>query len=102
MREQHPKAGQIVKLRPGTHLIYATPRRVDLVDMGGEEYRIQDWGERIVAQISDPDTNPAVVGYRNRVIHLGLPTDEEVVYGKTTDGISHFVHVTEIEDGGEA
>lgn len=45
--------------------------------------------------------NPACLNYAVRVGLAGLPVDNDVVYGKTPDGLGHLVHVSEIVEGGD-
>ncbi|QBI53470.1 hypothetical protein [Streptomonospora litoralis] len=102
MRDQHPQAGQTVTLKPRTYLLDPHPPR--LVGAGGARFRVEDWGVRVFGEI-DPVTNPATLAYMMRRGQVDLPDDDEVVYGKTDDGIGHLVHVRQIAwdgaDGGE-
>lgn len=84
-RSPHPMAGKTVTIRP------------DAVDLGGQEYRIEDWWIN-VAGISwmVAEGNPAALKYAIRSACAGLPTDDEVLYGKV-GGLGHLVHVSEIE-----
>jgi hypothetical protein len=83
----HPLAGQTVKLA------LAGPA-ADLVD--GDLYRIEDWWDRVYgASWGVSGGNPAAMKYAIRSGLSGLPTDDEVVYGKV-NGIGHLVHVSEL------
>ena len=83
LREQSPLAGKTVKIRKGK--------------FKGQEYRVEDWWEN-VGGISwmDAKGNPACLQYAMRGGFEGLPTDNEVLYGKI--GIlGHLIHISEIQ-----
>ena len=46
------------------------------------------------------DGNPACLVYAMRTAFskTKVPTDNEVVYGKTDNGLGHLLHVSEIEE----
>ncbi|MEU8264435.1 hypothetical protein AB0C02_27915 [Micromonospora sp. NPDC048999] len=87
IRKPHPLAGQTVTIR------------ADAVDLGGQQYRVEDWWQN-VAGISwmDAEGNPAALTYAIRSAIAGLPTDNEVLYGKV-GSFGHLVHVSELETG---
>lgn len=45
--------------------------------------------------------NPACLSYAMRAGLSGLPVDDDVLYGKTPDGLGHLVHVSEITEGND-
>ncbi|MFI6819764.1 hypothetical protein ACIBJE_02280 [Micromonospora sp. NPDC050187] len=71
--------------------------RADVAELGGLEYRVEDWWIN-VAGISwmVAEGNPAALTYAIRSACAGLPTDDEVLYGKVGH-LGHLVHVSEIE-----
>ena len=85
IRKPHPLAGQTVTIR------------ADAVDLGGQKYRVEDWWQNIHgASWMFAEGNPAAIRYAIRAAQGGLPTDDEVLYGKV-DGLGYLVHVSEIE-----
>lgn len=88
----HPRAGQTVKVRlegkPGPS-----------IGPGEYEFTIQDWVDRMDSSgeswMVTPPRNWAVLHYGNRVAQVGLPMDDEVVYGKI-DGLGYIIHTSEI------
>jgi hypothetical protein len=63
---------------------------------GEETFRLEDWWDRVAGQSwMDSDGNPAALHYAMRAGLNGLPTDDEVVYGKV-GSFGHLVHVSEI------
>lgn len=66
-------------------------------DDSPQDYRIEDWWDRLMGESwMDSNGNPAALNYAIRVGMEFLPMDDEVVYGKTSDGLGHLVHVTQI------
>jgi len=67
---------------------------------GPHDVVIEDWADRVFGKSwMFMDGNPAALVYAMRAGLAGLPTDDEVVYGKTRSGRSHLVHVREIGGG---
>jgi hypothetical protein len=61
------------------------------------DYRVEDWWDRVSGgSWMDAVGNPACLGYAIRASVAGLPTDDEVLYGHTPDGLGHLVHISEI------
>jgi len=61
---------------------------------GGSEYRVEDWWDRVSGgSWKDAYGNPACLQYAARSI--GLPFDDEVLYGKIGP-FGHLIHITEI------
>lgn len=85
-QQQHPQAGQTVTLRD------------DIQDrIAGADYVIEDWWDHLTGRSwMFSDGNPACLTYAIRSAVCGLPTDDEVLYGHTKDGLGHLVHVSEI------
>ena len=92
--EPHPRAGETVRLREDFKGGVADPQP-------GTEFIIEDWwdSERIGGRSwMDTTGNPTCIKYAVRIGVFGLPTDNEVLYGKDPHGLGHLVHVSEIED----
>jgi len=89
-KEKHPLAGR-------TFMIRKDARHRQYGNFGGNMLTIEDWWDRLghgswkVAQ-----GFPAAIVYALRVRDNELPMDDEVVCGKTPDGMSHLVHVSEL------
>jgi hypothetical protein len=83
--EAHPQAGQTVNValvQPGNTLAV--------------EFRLEDYWDRIAGKSwMDSDGNPAALQYGMRAGLIGLPVDDEVVYGKVA-AFGYLVHVSEI------
>ncbi len=74
--------------------------RTILVDMGQgpAEYRVEDWWDHLSgASYSALEflNNWGCKNYITRVNAHGIPTDDEVLYGKI-GGLDYLVHVSEI------
>lgn len=81
--DKHPKAGQTVEIMKGEH--------------AGKEYRVEDWWDRVGGKSwMYCDNNWACMNYGVRSGLEGLPTDNEVVYGKI-GAYGHLIHVSEFE-----
>ncbi|WP_416976660.1 hypothetical protein [Streptomyces sp. T028] len=89
----HSLAGQTVTVLPAAPLYsYANTEPVQL--------RVEDWHDRVFGQSwMTYDGHAASLGYAMRSAMGGLPTDNEVLYGKCDRGLGHLVHVSEIKDG---
>lgn len=88
--EQHPLAGQVVKISDGV----ADP--VQKAVQPGAEYTIEDWWDRMAGRSwREVHGNPACLHYAVRAKSNDLPVDEEVLYGKIGP-FGHLVHVSEI------
>jgi hypothetical protein len=88
--EAHPLAGKTVLIKEGT----VDPAQSMVV--GGAEYRIEDWWDRLGAgSWQDATGNFAAIHYTYRAPFNGLPKDDEVVYGKI-GRLGHIVHVSEL------
>jgi hypothetical protein len=84
-REPSKHAGKTVKIR------------ADVKDIGGQEYRVEDWWINVAGvPWGMADSNPAALRYAIRAALSGVPADDEVLYGKV-DSLGHLVHVSEIE-----
>lgn len=73
---------------------------VDLIDGApADKLAIEDWQDRVFGQSWMYATgNPAALNYAMRSAGLGLPIDDNVVYGKDPNGLGHIVHVSEFQD----
>lgn len=66
------------------------------------EFSVEDWWDRLTGgSWMFADDDPAALNYAMRSAG-GLPLDNEVLYGKTKDGLGHLVHAPEIVAGGGA
>lgn len=64
----------------------------------GFEFQVEDYWDRITGgSWMDAEGNPAALVYAMRSAFAGLPTDDEVLYGKAK-GLGVLVHVSEIAD----
>jgi len=91
-KEQSELANQTVKIKPGVvHPQYTT--------FAGVDFKVEDWWDRVTGgSWMDAQGNPACLVYAVRTgFSKSVPTDDEVLYGKTPDGLGHLVHVSEIE-----
>lgn len=85
-REKHELAGKTVILNC----------KPDPDNLNGQEFVIEDWQENIMGQSwMFCNGNPACLKYAMRSAFSGLPTDNEVVYGKVGP-FGHLIHVSEL------
>lgn len=83
-----PLAGQTVTIRP------------DAVGLGGKTYRVEDYWDRVSGgSWMYANGNPAALQYAVRSV--GIPIDDEVLYGKIGD-LGYLVHVSEIATDADA
>ncbi len=95
--EKHPLANKTVKLNikiPSNKKQANSPGILELKD---KEFRIEDWVLNMPGGKSwmDMNGNPACLKYAIRSGISGLPTDDNVVYGKV-DGLGHLIHESEL------
>jgi hypothetical protein len=65
--------------------------------LAGSEYRVEDWWDRLAGKSwMYCDGNPACIDYALRSSRDGLPTDDDVVYGKVGP-VGKLVHVSQLE-----
>ncbi|MEV4271970.1 hypothetical protein [Micromonospora aurantiaca (nom. illeg.)] len=84
IRERSPLAGQTVTIR------------ADVPRLGGKQYVVEDWWQNVTGgSWMDAEGNPAALIYAMRSGLTGIPTDNEVLYGKV-DGLGQLVHVSEL------
>lgn len=77
--EPHPLAGQTVVV----------------ADLG--PFRIEDYWDRVSGgSWMFAAGNPAALQYAIRSATAELPLDDDVVYGKSENGLGHIVHVSEL------
>ena len=84
--EESPLAGNVVKLRD------------DVPGIGGQEYRVEDWWDRVSGQSwMNGTSNPACLDYalRSGQKQPSVPLDDEVLYGKVGSS-GKLVHVSEV------
>jgi hypothetical protein len=80
-----------------TVTIKADAEHFQVSDFGGSEFRVEDWWDRVYGKSwSKSDGNPAALVYCFRAGFLGLPLDDEVLYGKIGP-FGHLIHISEIE-----
>lgn len=67
------------------------------IGRGDEQIRIEDWWDRVTGgSWMDANGNPAALMYAMRSGITGLPIDNEVLYGKDSQGLGHLLHVSEV------
>lgn len=89
-QERHPLAGRTVRLK--------MPKEATGALTDGVEFRIEDWQDRVFGKSwMVCDGNPAAMIYGMRSGFAGLPTDDDVVYGKV-GAFGHIVHASELGD----
>lgn len=87
---QHPLAGQIVTV--SAHLPGVGP--------GEHSFKVEDWNDRVFGKSwMFMEGHPVSLLYAVRSARAGLPTDNDVVYGKV-GSLGHLVHVSEFAQGG--
>lgn len=87
----HPFAGQLVRVKTSQPLHGEKESDVSV------PFRVEDWWDRLgVGSWKVAAHNTACLLYAARSGFTGLPFDDEVVYGHTTNGMGHLVHDTEI------
>lgn len=88
--ERHPLAGKTVKIRQS-----ATHNQDP--EFGGSDFHVEDWADKVInCSWMDARGNPAALIYAMRSATNDLPCNDNVVYGKTDNGLGHLVHVTEL------
>lgn len=86
MREKHELAGKTVILNCGA----------DPDNLNGQEFVVEDWHINVMGKSwMFCDGNPACLKYAMRSAMSGLPTNNEVVYGKVGP-FGHLIHVSEL------
>lgn len=87
---RHPLAGNMVTVKMQNGL---SGKDVSPVTY---EFWLEDWWDRLTGSSwKHAVGNPAALKYAMRSGFTGLPTDDEVVYGKI-GGLGHLVHASEI------
>ena len=93
-QEASTLAGKTVTIKPHVkHPQNAT--------FGGSQIMIEDWWDRVTGgSWMFAQGNPACLVYamRTGLSGVAVPTNDEVLYGHTEDGLGHLIHVSEIED----
>jgi hypothetical protein len=90
--EKSSLAGKVVKIK-------ASVKHPQYPNFGGSEFHVEDYWDRIAGKSwMFCDGNPACLVYTMRSGMAGLPTDDEVIYGKM-GGMGSLVHLSEIEAG---
>lgn len=83
--ESHPNAGESVSVR-------MTTLEGELKDTAV----IEDWWDRVSGESwMNSNGNPAALIYGLRTGVVGLPLDDEVIYGKI-GSLGHLIHTSEI------
>ena len=93
--DKHPLAGKKVRLKiqdPIHSDLSHAPGYEELYD---EEYRVEDWWDRLSTPWRDMTGNPAVIKYAFHAAICRLPLDDEVVYGKI-GAYGHLIHESEL------
>lgn len=90
----HPYAGKTLKLDITMHGLDKFAAHD--IGSGVQEYRVEDWWDRIAGKSwMHCDGNFAALGYAARSGALGLPLNDEVVYGKV-GGLGFLIHNDEL------
>lgn len=85
--QAHPLAGQTVNVQIDDPVVPA----------GEQDYEIEDWWDRMYGKSwMFSNGNPSAMKYAVRSGFVGIPLDDEVVYGKI-NGLGHVVHVSELK-----
>lgn len=67
-------------------------------DWNGQPLCVEDWWDRIYGEFwAWSKNNRAAMVYAMRLIGTNIPDNDEVVYGTTSNGLGHLVHVSELE-----
>ncbi|MET8648539.1 hypothetical protein [Nocardia aurea] len=67
------------------------------IGKGPTSIRVEDWWDRLAGKSwMVCDGNPAALIFAVRSGLSQLPTDDEVLYGKSADGFGVLVHVSEV------
>lgn len=83
-KNPHELAGKTVKIKDSVKSI------------GGKEYLVEDYWHLVSGKSwMHSNGNQACLNYAIRSAFNGLPTDNEVLYGKM-DGLGFLIHVSEI------
>ena len=86
-------AGKTVKIKRG--IVHP-----QVGNFGGSDFIVEDWWDRVNGTSWQHAVgNPAALIYalRTGMSPKHTPLDDEVLYGKTPDGLGHLVHITELE-----
>lgn len=87
-------AGKMVTIKP--HVKHPQNQ-----NFGGSQIKIEDWWDRVYGSSwMFAQGNPACLIYAMRTgfSKTPVPTDDEVLYGHTKDGLGHLIHILEIEE----
>ena len=87
-----PLAGKTIKIR-------SQIKHLQDPNFGGSDFIIEDWYDRIMGKSwMFCDGNPACLIYaiRTGTSEFPIPNDNEVLYGKTPNGLGHLVHINEL------
>lgn len=89
MREKSPLAGKTVKLK-------STVGNWLHAKLADQLFEVEDWWQNVAGKSwMFCDGNPACLIYALRSGKEGLPTDDEVLYGKI-GGLGHLIHISEL------
>ena len=91
--QKHPLAGQTAQVQFAGN---GHPQ-ISGSSKGPVEFVVEDWWDHMTGRSwMFSDGNPAAMVYALRSGLAGLPTDDEVVYGKVGP-FGHLVHVSELQ-----
>ena len=89
--EKSKLAGKEVKIK-------ASVEHPQNANFGGSSFKVEDWWDHLTGKSWMSETgNPACLIYSMRGALAKLPLDNEVLYGHTSNGFGHLVHISEIE-----
>jgi hypothetical protein len=90
-KEASELAGKTVRIK-------SSVKHFQYPDFGGSDFTVEDYWDRIANKSwMDCDGNPACLVYALRSGFSNIPLDNEVLYGKSKNGLGSLVHVSEIE-----
>lgn len=91
--EQSSYAGRSVQLHPWV-------KHPQDETFSSAEFIVEDWWDRVYGSSwMSAQGNPACLIYaiRTGFSEVPIPTDDEVLYGHTPNGLGHLVHTSEIK-----
>lgn len=91
--DKSPYAGKSIQLHPWV-------KHPQDKTFSSAEFIVEDWWDRVYGSSwMFAQGNPACLVYAMRTgfSETPIPTDDEVLYGHTKNGLGHLIHLTEIK-----
>lgn len=88
-----PYAGKVIRLQ-------AWVRHPQDRDFASRSFTVKDWWDRVSGTSwMFAKGNPACLVYavRTGFSSVPIPTDDEVLYGHTSNGLGHLIHICEVK-----